>query len=98
MDWNRRMFSSRTSYRVEIPRKGLGRWWFTYAMPVAGSMLVALVVVMGLAEWLPKTFSVGVTDPIELRAIALTVFVVAYVGQVWYLRRWWRSEHSGFRE
>lgn len=98
MDRNRSIFSTRPVYRVEIPRKGLGRWWFTYVMPIVGSMLVALAVVLGLAEWLPRTISVGVTDPIALRVIALTVFVVTYVWQVWYLRRWWRSEDSGFSE
>jgi hypothetical protein len=95
--WNRRLFSSRPVYRVEIPRTGLGRWWFTYAMPVVGSMLVVLVVVLALGDWLPNTISVGVTDPVTLRVIALAVFVVAYVWQVWLIRRWWRSEDSGFK-
>ena len=66
-------------------------------MPFPCATLVVIVVVLGLSDWLPKLIGVGISDPIALRIIALTVFVSTYVWQVWYVRRWWRTEDSVFK-
>ncbi len=91
----RRIFSWRPVYRVEIPRDRLGRFWFIYLIPFAGSALLVMVVVLGLSQWLPWAFSIGVTDPVSLRFIAVIVFATAYLWQVRMLRRWFDSQHSG---
>ena len=68
---------------ASIPRDSLGRWWFTYAMPAAGSFLAALATSVVL--------DASALDQVTLRWIDLVVFLATYVGQVLLMRRSYRS-------
>ncbi len=95
--WKRRIFEPRAVKRSEIS-SGFGRWWFTYAMPAASGLLVALLVVLALSDWLPRTLGIGLTNPDHLRLVSIVVFSLTYVLLMWAMKREFRAQDSEFSE
>jgi len=82
-------------FRLEIRANRFGRWRFTYLLPLGPAFLVAGLVVLALADWLPRFLPIGVSDPIALRIVGTAVFIPMYVWQVLGWRKFFREQESG---
>jgi len=81
-------------YRVEIPASRFARWWLTYVFPVGPALFGVFLVVLALADWFPRFLSFGISDPIALRIVSISIFTALYLWQVLGWRKLIREQES----